>query len=344
MTTSDGTARDAGTDVGNSASSVRVARPQPGMDPVRDEELLMSRAAWAYYVEGLTQDEIARKFDLNRIRINRVLAQARERGIVQVRVNAPLSLQLEAGLERKFALKRALVVPTPDDRSRIPQSIAAAAGPFLSERLKEGMSIGVGWGRTLRLSVAAMEPRALTALSIVSLLGGLTQGSVMNTYETASRLADLYSANCFYIAAPAFADSETIADILRNQSSVRDAFEHARNIDVAFISVGSISDDSTMRRLRLITEADTKSLTAAGAVGDLCAFFIDTKGRVVDHPINRRVLALQIDDLRRVPMVILASGGDDKLDVLRAALSIGVVSVLVTDERTAEGLLSPKIT
>ena len=114
---------------------------------------------------------------------------------------------------------------------------------------------------------------SINNLSVVSLLGGLTKGSVMNIYETASRLAELYNADCFYIAAPAYADSEQVATILHSQSSICDAFKHARNIDIAFLSVGAISANSTMRQLGLISGDDLRTLKDAGAVGDFCATF-----------------------------------------------------------------------
>lgn len=317
---------------------------QPGAAPIATvppDEALMVRAAWGYYVEGLTQNEIGRKLGLNRVRVNRILAQARERGIVQVRVNSALSVETEAALERMFDLDQAVVVPTPDDASLVPQMIATAAGAVLSDRIGDGMSVGVGWGRTLRLSVRSVERRAVRDLSVVSLLGGLTRGSVMNAYETASRLADVYNAQCFYIAAPVFADTEETAQILRSQSGVRDAFAHARKIDIALMSVGSLHHDSTMRQLGLIREPDVKSLLKAGAVGDFCAHWIDANGDMIDHPLNRSVLAMSLDDLRRVPTVILASGGADKITVLRAALRRKTVSVFVTDEATAKELLLP---
>jgi len=304
------------------------------------DEALMARAAWSYYVEGLTQNDIARKLGINRIRVNRILAQALERGIVQVRINTQLSVATEAALANRYGLDQAIVVPTPSDPKLIPHAIASAAGALLSDRLQDGMSVGVGWGRTLRLSVRAMERRPIRDFSVVSLLGGLTRGSVMNTYEAASRLADIYGADCFYIAAPAYADSEASAKVLRAQSSVQDAFERARQIDIAFLSVGSLTDDSTMHRLGLINEGDMASLQSVGAVGDFCAHLIDAKGQLVNHPVNRSVLALGIDDLRRVPTVILASGGRDKLQVLHAALSLKTVSILITDEDTAESLLA----
>jgi DNA-binding transcriptional regulator LsrR (DeoR family) len=309
-----------------------------GSTPSEDREFL-ARVAYFHYVEGLTQNIVAEKFGISRVRVNRMLAQARSIGLVKVRIDTSLNLRAEADLEKKFGLERAVVVPSPDNAMHIPEAIAAAAGTQISDRLQDGMSLGVGWGRTLRMSVGFADKRKLTGVSIVSLLGGLTRGSVMNTYETASRLADLYEADCFYIAAPAFADDEETARVLRDQSGVRDAFDRARKIDVALLSVGALNENSTMSRLGLIGASDLESLSQKGAVGDLCAQWIDANGHVVDHPLNRRVIAFSVDELANIPCVILASGGKDKVAAILATLKRGLVKILITDETTALDLL-----
>jgi DNA-binding transcriptional regulator LsrR (DeoR family) len=320
----------------------REQREAGGAPTVHDREhQTATRAAWLYYVEGLTQDQIARRLGLNRIRVNRILAQAREAGIVQIRINGRLTecVALEARLADRFNLTRAVVVPTPEDSDLIPQAIALEAGHALSEAIRPGLSVGIGWGRTLRLSLRSVESRPVPGLSIISLLGGLTRGSVLNAYETAFHLADLFSAECYYIAAPVFADTGEIRDLLMRQGLVHDAIERARRADVALVSVGSLSDGSTMARLGLITADDTRELKAAGAVGDLCGTWIDPEGCSVDHPLNQRVLGLLPQELGSIGTVILASGGADKTGVLQGALSLGVVDVLVTDARSAERLL-----
>lgn len=316
-----------------------TAEPASGWED-RDEQLLV-RAAWLSYVSGLTQAQIAKRLGLNRIRVNRMLAQARDQGIVQIRINSKLAecVALEEKLRDRFGLDEAIVVPTPPDPALIPQTIAVAAGEALSARIGDGMSVGVGWGRTLRLSLKSVAVRPVRDLSIVSLLGGLTRGSVLNVYEIASRLAELFSAECFYVAAPVFTDTEATRDLLIRQPILEDAFAHARRVDVAFVSVGALDPAATNFRLGVVDDADLASLREAGAVGDVCAHWIDKNGQIVDHPLNRRVIALSPDYLRDIATVIVASGGMDKVPVLRATLTTGVVDVLVTDERAAAAIL-----
>ncbi|HEV2557689.1 MAG TPA: sugar-binding transcriptional regulator [Microvirga sp.] len=326
--------------------AVKKPKPDEGFEPAapaldRDQQTA-TRAAWLYYVENLTQDEIARRLGLNRVRVNRILAQARESGIVQIRITSKLAdcVALEARLVERFGLAGATVVPTPDNPDLVPQAIAIEAGIALSERIRPGSSIGIGWGRTLRLSLRTVESRTMQDVSVVSMIGGLTRGSVLNAYETAFHLADLIGAACYYIAGPVFTDTRETRDVLMRQGLVQEALERARGVDVALVSVGSLQPESTMQRLGLVADDEAAELRQAGAVGDICGFWIDAEGRLVDHPLNQRVIGIKPEELAGIPTVILASGGADKSAVLRAALVLGVVDVLVTDAKSAEALLA----
>jgi DNA-binding transcriptional regulator LsrR (DeoR family) len=222
----------------------------------------------------------------------------------------------------------------------VPHVIATAAGNALSAKLKDGMSVGVGWGRTLRLSLQSVPRRSLPGLSVVSLLGGLTRSSAMNPHETASHLADLLDAQCYLIAAPALTDSESTRNVLMGQPSLREVIERGERVDLAFLSVGELAQSNTMMRIGLINARDVETLTAAGAVGDICVHWIDAMGRIVDHPLNSRAMAVPPERLKSIPCVILASGGANKIAPVHGALQGGMVDVLVTDEDTAAGVLT----
>ncbi len=81
------------------------------------EEQLATRAAWLYFVGDSTQAQIAKKLGLTRQRVNRLLAYAREHGLVQVSVSGKLAncVALEHELTRAYGLKDAVVVPSPGD-------------------------------------------------------------------------------------------------------------------------------------------------------------------------------------------------------------------------------------
>jgi DNA-binding transcriptional regulator LsrR (DeoR family) len=295
------------------------------------------RASWLYYMEGQTQEQIARILGINRVRVNRILAAARDSGLVQVRINSRLTscLELERILKDQYGIGEAFVVPTPADAEDVRRVVGHEGGRILSDRLHDNVDVAVGWGRTLRLSLQTMERRSIPGMEVVSLTGGLIHGSVMNSHETAMRLSDMFNAKCSYIVGPAFTDTEETRDMLLRQPMLMDAFAHARNADIAYMSVGGLDGNTTMAQLGLIGPDDIETLARAGAVGDLLSYWIDEHGNVVDHPLNKRVLALPPDDLKSIPSVILVTGGVHRYRAIRAALRKGVVSTLVTDEDTA---------
>ncbi|MFC4557995.1 sugar-binding domain-containing protein [Virgibacillus kekensis] len=53
-----------------------------------------------------------------------------------------------------------------------------------------------------------------------------------------------------------------------------------------------------------LEESDLASLRKAGAVGDISSRFFDTLGREVHHPLNNRVIGLNVEEIRNIPHVI----------------------------------------
>src|SRR5690348_6426218 len=115
-------------------SSVEAVSAEADAGAARDPCV---RAAWLYYVEDLTQAAIAQAMGTTRARVIGLLAQARERGLVRVRIHGATRLQrrLEAALLARFGLAEAIVTPSPVDPRRTAALVGYAAGCHLAERL-----------------------------------------------------------------------------------------------------------------------------------------------------------------------------------------------------------------
>ena len=303
---------------------------------------LKTRVAWLYFMEGLTQDAIAERLGVSRLRVLKILALCRQDGTVQIRVTTSLAVcvERERALEARFGFARALVIPTPTDPERLPALLGAEAGAFLTDALRDGMRVGLGWGTTLRHSLTSIGRRGIRNLTVVSLLGALTRAAMVNPSELAWRLANLLEADCYMLSAPVFVgDDATHAGLLRHPGIV-EVLDVARRVDLALVSVGDMSPGSTIRRLGLLSNDALDELRRAGAVADILCRFIDAHGGIVDHPLNRRVVALDPTELRRAPRLVLVSGGWNKVEALRAAIRLLRPHVLITDEEAAAGLLS----
>lgn len=317
----------------NAASSVMTVDTDPAV-----------RAAWLYYVEGLTQEQIAQAMHVSRAKVIRLLASARETGVVRIRIDGKgtRQLALERDLVRAFQLKEAIVAPSPVDAAAVDAIVGEAAGAYMSAQVRDGMSVGVGWGQTLSMSLKAIGTQSHERLAVVSLLGGMTHSRAMNPSAVARRMADAFGAECYQLTAPVFVANEAMRDALWAEPGLRELRERARNVELALVSVGDLSEGATVFRERLLPRSALASLRKADAVGDVLCQFVDREGRVVDHPVSRRVVAFGLDDLRRLPKVVIAAGGARKAVAIRAALKATRASVLITDEAAARALLQPR--
>jgi DNA-binding transcriptional regulator LsrR (DeoR family) len=299
------------------------------------------RIAWMYYVEGLTQNEIADRLGIGRITVVRNLNEAMRQREVKIWIEGEVSecFSLEAELKHAYGLKDAVVVPQPVKPENVTRSIGVATGMHVSDYLSEGMTVGVGWGATLYESLATLTPREASGMQVISLLGGIVQARRFNPAEFAWQFARLMEADCYLFQAPAVVDSPATRDTLIERCGLKDIIRRAQSLDLALLSVGTMAASSTAFRFELISAQERNELLERGAVGDLLYNFFDIDGRLVDHPVNRRVMSVPVSQLRNVPTRIIASGGQDKVESLMGAIRLIDCNVLVTDEVTARSLL-----
>lgn len=316
------------------------ARPPAEARPADRQEALRVRAAWLYHVEGMTQSEVAATLGVNRIMITRLLAEARARGEVTVRVRSSIAplVELERDLEAMHGLRRAVVAPFAAQEGDPVRAIAAAAGAHVSSLMEDGLTVGVGWGRTLQAMLPHLEARPLEGVRVVSLLGGIAQARRFNPAEFAWQFAEAFAAEGYLVPAPAIVDSPQTRHALLERCGLDAIFQMAAACDIALLSCGGIDALTTSYRVGYVSEAERQSMIRAGVVGDVLYNFLGADGRVVDHPVNARVIGMPPERLARVRNKVLVSGGREKLDILRAALRSLRPQTLVTDEATARHL------
>jgi DNA-binding transcriptional regulator LsrR (DeoR family) len=302
---------------------------------------LKVRVAWLYYIDGLTQEQIARQLDLSRVKVLRLLASCREEGIVQIRINSYMSrhVALARALEVELGLAEAIVVPASERDGELTNALGYAAGTYISEQVRPGMSIGIGWGATLHASLRAIEARVIDGVSVVSLLGSLTHSTSVNPSSVAWRLADAFGADCFQLTAPVFVSREDLRAPLWSEPNLAELRARASKTDLAIVSVGDVSEEATVFRQGLLSKSDLDSLHQAGAVGDVLCHFISASGELVKHPANELVMAIAPTELRQIDKVVIVAGGARKVDAIRAAIRSTGASGLITDENAAATLV-----
>jgi DNA-binding transcriptional regulator LsrR (DeoR family) len=308
-------------------------------------EQLATRVAWLYYMAGLTQAEVADKLSLPRMRVNRLLQDCRDRGVVSVSINSPLAenVALEEKLGLTFALKTvrvALARPQPHDREDedLARLLGRIAAPVATSLATPGSSIGVGWGVTLKAVAEAMVPLPPRGVSVISMLGSLNRRSAIDIYEASTRMSQKLSAECFYMASPLFCDNREARDAILRQPMIADILDRASRTDAAILSIGGVRS-GTIGQAGMVSEEEVAELESSGAVANFLGHYIDGAARPVDHPIEGRVVGLLPERLAGVTRRLMVSGGPPKVPGLAAVLRAGLVTDLVTDQATARALL-----
>lgn len=304
---------------------------------------LRLRIAYMYYVERMTQSEIAAKLGIGRVTVVRHLNEARRRREVRFWIEGALaeSVALEQQLQNRFGLERAVIAPNAGESVNVTRLVGFRTGMFVSQLLRDGISLGVGWGRTLHRALETLSAQDVQDLGVVSLLGGIYHAREHNPSEFAWQVASILGADCYLFTAPAVVDSVETKTALLERCGLDTVVRKARNVDVALFGVGSMHPEATTLRYGrgMLPRNIRTELLETGAVGDICFHFFDRQGQLVDHPVNDRIMSVPVDMLHSVPQRVLAAGGREKLDALLAGMKLLKPTVLITEETTAQALL-----
>lgn len=312
-----------------------------GSHSERRMQRLRIRAAWMYYVEQKTQSSIAEILDVGRITVVRLLAEARARSEVRISIENPLAeiTDLERQLEKRFDIGSVVVAPLTDPTANPLPAISAATGYYVSGLVAPGMRVGAGWGQTLFNSIPFLSSRKLENFSVVSLLGGISEARKYNPTEFAWQFAQTFQGEGFLLPAPAVVDSAQTKKSLIENCGLNKIFELAETLDIAIVSVGTVTPTNLAYRVNLLSEDDRRSLIDHGAVGDLLFHYYDRDGKVLDHPFDSRVMSVDVDVILNTPVRLLSSGGPEKIEALYGAIKLIRPTIFITDEQTALTLL-----
>ncbi|HVO44591.1 MAG TPA: sugar-binding transcriptional regulator [Aggregatilineales bacterium] len=300
--------------------------------------------ARAYYEQGLSQEEIARGMAISRSQISRYLSEAREMGIVQIRVMDPYDrdVTLAEQLTERFKLRTAVVVPvlSRDDAVLI-QMIGMACASYVKQAILPGECLCTGCGRSVRASIAAIRSHPIANLTVVQAMGSIGHEALNIDFDELTRAAaDAFSARAYYVNAPAIMGSGTAADLERANITIRESLARARAADVFLVGIGSLDRDQLYARAGLVSQEELDYLEQRDAVGDICGRFFDIRGVEVLATFSDRTVGISLRDLVRGRLAIAVAGGREKVMPLRAALCGGWINVVVTDDETARAILA----
>lgn len=309
---------------------------------------LLVTVASLYYELNQNQQEIADRLEISRSSVSRLIKEARDLGIVEIRIHRPIHRHylLEQALLEHFDLQDAYVLRTSGDQheAELLAAVGTLAAVYL-QRVFESMPprtcIGIAWGTGVHAAVSALPEDRTRQIDVMQILGSVGAADPeIDGPDLARMLAGRLGGRYYDLHAPVFVEQEGLREMLYNEPAVRDGMARARGVALALTGIGTVEEEAaSFLRAGHLSPADLATLRSQGVVGETIGRFFNARGDWETFAINRNVVGIDLHDLRQVPRVLAVARGLPKAASILGALRGGYLTVLATDDITAGAVL-----
>ncbi len=311
-----------------------MRRPLNAYEPDEDEPLVT--AAIMYYQADRSQEQIARQLGVSRPTVSRLLARARQLGIVQIEIVPPtVDPSLAKDLEENLKLRRTHVAAGLGDPADPGLVLARSLNEALTGiALQAGDVVVVGWGRAIH-SLPRYELTPQPGVVVAPALGGSDEDRPwFQANEITRQWAATLQGTPRYLHAPALV-SAALKRSLVHEEAIHATLALWDEATAALVGIGAYPkhDPSTVA-----VGFPAGGPAIAHAVGDVVGRFFTADGTPVHYPDEPRLLAIPAERLRRIPHVIGIAVGADKAKAIVGAARAGLINTLVTDTVTARAV------
>lgn len=297
-----------------------------------------------YYLDGLGQSEVAKFAKVSQAKVSRLLALAKERGIVRITVAdyEPRRRELEDQLRARLGLTQAIVIKSSEglEGTDLRRAVGHFGAAAIDAMIQPRDTVALAGGRTIHELVHHLPASHTKALTVVQAMGSVDSNlSVFDAQEVGRVVAQRLGGNFLSLNTPAFIPEKRTRDALLELDQVRRVHESLDRANVAVVGLGTLANSVFVERGTLDATM-IRDLERAGAVGEVCGRFIDAAGDECATTWRDRVISMQIEQLRKTPQVVAVVSGSDRTAAILAAVGGGIVKSLVIDELGASALLA----
>lgn len=303
---------------------------------------LMIEIAKLYYLDGMSQQEIASLKHMSRSNVSRLLNSCIENKIIEVRINDVFSKRsdLAGAIKRKYGLKDVLINTSHEDPYECQKIAAGLAAQYLETKLQDGMLLGISNGVICSEIADAFSDFIAKQVHTIQLIGGMD--CLVRTWDSPwiiQKYAKKFFGKSYALYAPAMVRTKQLKSVLMQEPSIGVVFDKYKEVDIALLSINKTEKSMVKQQAGYLTKPDILQLSEVAAVGEICGCFFDVEGNFCNVGVKDRVMGIDRAALSNVPLKVAFACGIYYEKAVIGALKTGLIDVLIVDENLAIKLL-----
>lgn len=314
------------------------------MIKVIDDDRLIAKVCDMYYLQDMSQKDIAAQLGLSRPTISRLIANGRDRDIVKITIDyfgGADFIELERALETRFGLREVIICASKKDADDQKDAVGEAAAQYLRRIVRDGSVVGVSMGTTLSHIAPFIREESVRDVCFVPLIGGLgpVRLAIHSNYIS-EQLAHAFGGENMLMHAPARVSTAEIREALLKDENISRVIEKGSHPDIALVGIGVPNKSSAIMATGYCSSEEMARMRKRRVVGDICMQFFDIHGSTKPFVLDNNVVGVDIRKLRTVPCSIGVSCGTDKAPAVLGAIRGRFVNTLILDEELASALIA----
>jgi deoxyribonucleoside regulator len=308
----------------------------------------LGKIATLYYLGEMSQDEIAEIYGISRFKVSRILKKCREYSIVEFHINNKPEYyrKLETQLCEMMNLVQAIIVPSGSTINESKTNVGRGAAKYLNDTMKDGMTVGFDWGTTLQTMVREYNCTKQYKNSLfVQISGSVASQSIISTgymdgHDIVRNLAVKAGASWSLFPAPYIVKDRLLCSLLQEEPTIKKHIELFQKIDIAIFGIASsVSQNLCSFYNSFLSPEEWQMLLQYQCAGEVFSNRLTMDGEVIETFLTGRVLTISLEQLKRIPNVVVLGAGADKAISLIAAAKGGFFNTMIIDEVAALSII-----
>ena len=298
----------------------------------------LAYVARRYYLDDQRQSDIARELGISRPMVSRLLAEARELGVVEITVHDPetRAARLMERLRGMSSVRGGVLIEdsgdNDDENRRLSEGAVQLLGQLGAKRL------GVGWGYLIGQIVSWLEKNPQTDSSVTDICPLVGNASIparnYQSNENIRLMAQQLGASPHFLYLPALPESIEEKEVLCSTELYRQVYREWEALDTALVNIG----DYTVERCVPPLVRYGSLLQERRACGRMLVYYFNEDGYVIESD-QDFAIQIPIDVLRRCPNIIGVCSANTSAKAVRGALRSGFFTHIVARSDLIEGVL-----